>query len=127
MDLEGLAPGAVAVVFGTRPEIIKVAGIVRLLGDRALTMYSGQHFDAKLSQVFFDDLGLPPCDVVLDVGGRSRAAQIGELVVKLDAEFERRRPAAVVVQGDTNTTVGGALAANARGILLAHVEAGLRS
>jgi UDP-N-acetylglucosamine 2-epimerase (non-hydrolysing) len=125
--LEGLKPGAVATVFGTRPEIIKLAGIIELLGPGARTIYSGQHFDQLLSDVFFEELDLSPPDVVLTVGGRSRAQQIGELVTRLEAQFTGERPALVVVQGDTNTALGGALAANALGIPLVHVEAGLRS
>jgi len=119
--------GEVAVVFGTRPEIIKLAGIIDLLGDRARTVYSGQHFDRGLSEIFFEELQLAPPDVRLAVGGRTRAQQLGELVLRLEEELARRRPAAVVVQGDTNTAAGGALAANALELPLVHVEAGLRS
>jgi len=122
-----VAAGSVAVVFGTRPEIIKLAGVIDLLGARCRTIYSGQHFDDLLSRVFFEDLRLPAPDVMLAVGGRSRGRQIGELVQRLDEQFAAWRPAAVVVQGDTNTALGGALAANARNIPLVHVEAGLRS
>ncbi len=119
--------GSVAVVFGTRPEIIKLAGVVELLGARARTVFSGQHFDELLSRIFFDDLRLPSPDVMLAIGGRSRGRQIGELVLGLEEQFVARRPAVVVVQGDTNTALGGALAANALEIPLVHVEAGLRS
>jgi UDP-N-acetylglucosamine 2-epimerase (non-hydrolysing) len=118
---------SVAVVFGTRPEIIKLAGIIDLLGDRARTIFSGQHFDDLMSRTVFEDLRLPPPGVMLAVGGQSRARQIGELVLRLEAEFARQRPAVVVVQGDTNTALAGALAANTLGIPLAHVESGLRS
>jgi UDP-N-acetylglucosamine 2-epimerase (non-hydrolysing) len=126
-DLADLAPGSVATVFGTRPEIIKLSGIIEMLGDKARTIFSGQHFDRLLSDIFFDELRLPPPDVMLAVGGRSRAQQVGELVLRLEELFVARRPAIVIVQGDTNTTLGGALAANALGIPLIHVEAGLRS
>jgi UDP-N-acetylglucosamine 2-epimerase (non-hydrolysing) len=122
-----LDTGSVAVVFGTRPEIIKLAGIIELLGARARTIFSGQHFDESLSRIFFEDLRLPPPEVKLAVGGRSRAHQIGELMHRLEDQFAMHRPAVVVVQGDTNTAVGGALAANALEIPLVHVEAGLRS
>jgi UDP-N-acetylglucosamine 2-epimerase (non-hydrolysing) len=124
---EPRSDGSVALVFGTRPEIIKLAGIIKLLGSQARAIYSGQHFDPLLSRVFFDDLQLPAPAVALAVGGRSRGHQIGELVLRLEQEFAGNRPAAVVVQGDTNTTLGGALAANASEIPLIHVEAGLRS
>ena len=118
---------SVAVVFGTRPEIIKLAGIIDLLGDRGRTIFSGQHFDELMSRTVFEDLRLPSPDVMLAVGGQSRARQIGDLVLRLELEFARQRPAAVVVQGDTNTALAGALAANALEIPLVHVEAGLRS
>jgi UDP-N-acetylglucosamine 2-epimerase (non-hydrolysing) len=120
-------PGSVAVVFGTRPEIIKLSGIIELLGAKAHTIFSGQHFDDSLSRIFFEDLQLLPPDVRLTVGGGSRAHQIGELVLRLEEQFAAQRPAVVVVQGDTNTALGGALAANALAIPLVHVEAGLRS
>jgi UDP-N-acetylglucosamine 2-epimerase (non-hydrolysing) len=122
-----LFPGSVATVFGTRPEIIKLSGIIQMLGAGVRSIFSGQHFDQLLSDIFFDELRLSPPDVMLAVGGHSRGRQIGELVLRLEEEFVARRPAVVVVQGDTNTTLGGALAANALGIPLIHVEAGLRS
>jgi UDP-N-acetylglucosamine 2-epimerase (non-hydrolysing) len=127
LELGDVDQGSMAMVFGTRPEIIKLAGIIELLGAKARTIFSGQHFDRLLSKVFFEDLQLPPPDVILAVGGRSRGQQIGELVLRLEEHFVDRRPEVVIVQGDTNTTLGGALAANALGIPLVHVEAGLRS
>ena len=126
-DVADLFPGSVATVFGTRPEIIKLSGIIEMLGAGVRTIFSGQHFDQLLSDIFFDELRLPPPDVMLAVGGQSRARQVGELLLRLEEQFVARRPAVVVVQGDTNTTLGGALAANALGIPLIHVEAGLRS
>jgi UDP-N-acetylglucosamine 2-epimerase (non-hydrolysing) len=119
--------GSVAVVLGTRPEIIKLARIIELLGDRGRTIFSGQHFDAGLSSDFFGEFGLAPPDAALGVGGNSRAIQIADTVTGLEHAFLERRPAAVIVQGDTNTALGGALAANAAGVFLVHVEAGLRS
>lgn len=127
LDQAGLDAGSVAVVFGTRPEIIKLAGIIELLGDRGRTIFSGQHFDDLMSRTVFEDLQLPPPSVMMAIGGQSRARQIGELVQRLEEEFAERRPALVVVQGDTNTALAGALAANALEIRLVHVEAGLRS
>ena len=126
-ERDRLGERCVAVVFGTRPEIVKLAGVIGDLGRHARTIYSGQHFDERLSSLFFEDLGLPAADVVLGIGGQSRAGQIGELILRLEETFVARRPDVVVVQGDTNTAAGGALAANALGIPLVHVEAGLRS
>ena len=119
--------GRVAIVLGTRPEIVKLAGLVRLLGDRAWVVHTGQHYDAELSDVFFAQFGLQPPLDALDVGGRTRGAQIGEATTRLDALFGDERPAVVLVQGDTNSALAGALAANAREVPLVHVEAGLRS
>jgi UDP-N-acetylglucosamine 2-epimerase (non-hydrolysing) len=122
-----LRPGSIAVVYGTRPEIIKLARIIHLLGDRALTICSGQHFDRNLAGDLVDELELGSPGLTLSVGGQRRGQQIAGVVQRLEEQFIRARPAAVVVQGDTNTTVGAALAANAAEIPLAHVEAGLRS
>jgi UDP-N-acetylglucosamine 2-epimerase (non-hydrolysing) len=127
VDASALPAKSIAVVLGTRPEIIKLAEIVRLLGPAARLVHTGQHFDENLVDVFYRDFGLPAPDVQLEVGGASRGTQIGEATRLLDAHFADDRPRAVVVQGDTNAVVAGALAANAREIPLCHIEAGLRS
>lgn len=119
--------GRVAVVLGTRPEIIKLAGVLDELGERALLIHTGQHYDDVLSGAFLEDLGLPAPAVALGLGGGSRAAQIGRGVVELGRILPRIEPVAVVVQGDTNSALAGALAANASVVPLVHVEAGLRS
>lgn len=90
-------------------------------------MHTGQHYSPTLSDVFLAQLRLSRPDVQLEVGGASRGRQIGEATARLDECFSGMRPLAVVVQGDTNTALAGALAANASGIPLVHVEAGLRS
>ncbi|MDT4938256.1 MAG: hypothetical protein QOG80_1927 [Pseudonocardiales bacterium] len=116
-----------AVVLGTRPEIIKLAGILSELGPRAELIHTGQHWDAGLSAVFFDGLGLAPPAHQLQLGGRPRAEQIGLGTARVAEILTDRRPSAVIVQGDTNSALAGALAANAVGVPLVHVEAGLRS
>ncbi|HHC09510.1 MAG TPA: UDP-N-acetylglucosamine 2-epimerase (non-hydrolyzing) [Actinobacteria bacterium] len=121
------APPDVVVVLGTRPEIVKLAGIVRLLGDAARVVHTGQHYDDNLSDVFLAELGLPEPAAYLGVGGERRGRQIGLAVERLDELFARRRPDAVVVQGDTNAVLAAAIAANAAEVPLVHVEAGLRS
>lgn len=120
-------PDSVAIIFGTRPEIVKLAFVIRGFGPAALTIHTGQHYDNALSASFLDVFQLAQPDHFLGVGGKTRAAQIGAAVTALSEIFERDRPAAVLVQGDTNTTLAGALAANAFEIPLVHVEAGLRS
>ncbi len=121
------SPYSVAVVLGTRPELVKLAGIIRLLGDGARIVHTGQHYDAGLSDVFFEELRLPAPDVRLGVGGAGRGHQVGEATSRLSTLFGEEPPTAVVVQGDTNAVLAGALAANAAGIPLVHIEAGLRS
>lgn len=117
----------IAVVVGTRPEIIKMAEIIHLLGDRVLLVHTGQHWDHAMSGTFLEQLALPQPHVTLAVGGNSRAQQIASTLAGLETVLAHERPAAVMVQGDTNTVIGASLAANATGIPLVHVEAGLRS
>jgi UDP-N-acetylglucosamine 2-epimerase (non-hydrolysing) len=119
--------GSIAVVLGTRPEIIKLAKITELLGDDAHLVHTGQHYDSNLSDVFFTEFGMRAPDTFIGVGGQTRGEQIGNGTAQLDALFNEIRPSAVVVQGDTNAVLAGSLAANANEIPLVHVEAGLRS
>ena len=119
--------GPILVVLGTRPEIVKLALIARILGDDGAVVHTGQHYDPGLSDSFFDQFDLPEPNVFLEIGGESRGRQIGLAVTALDGILEEMQPAAVVVQGDTNTVLAAALAANAREVPVVHVEAGLRS
>jgi UDP-N-acetylglucosamine 2-epimerase (non-hydrolysing) len=116
----------IMVIFGTRPEMVKLAGIVRQLSHPRV-VHTGQHYSPELSDAFLRDLQLGEPDVRLEIGGATRGEQIGHAVGALDAVLRDNRPAAVVVQGDTNTALAGALAANANDIPIVHVEAGLRS
>ncbi len=122
-----LPPASVAVVLGTRPEIIKLAHIIRLLGPAARVIHTGQHYDANLSEVFFGAFGLNPPTHYLGVGGETRGIQIGDAISRLTRLLDDDPARAVVVQGDTNAVLAGALAANATETPLVHVEAGLRS
>ena len=116
-------------VYGTRPEAVKLRGVVGLLGSRAFLVHTGQHYDPELAADFESGIGLPPPDHRLAIGGETRGRQIADAIVGLESLLTARenRFAAVIVQGDTNTALAGALAANAAGIALVHVEAGLRS
>ncbi|NGO68728.1 non-hydrolyzing UDP-N-acetylglucosamine 2-epimerase [Streptomyces boncukensis] len=118
---------AVAVVLGTRPELVKVTELLRLLGPEAHLIHTGQHYDEQMSGRFLGELGLPEPDYLHGVGGKPRAGQLAAALEQLDERFAAAPPAAVLVQGDTNAALAGALAANARGIRLVHIEAGLRS
>ena len=117
----------VAVVLGTRPEAVKRRGVIRLLDDHAVVVHTGQHYSDNLAASFLEEIGLSGPDLGFDIGGMTRAAQIGTATVKLAGCLEQRSPAALMVHGDTNSSLAGVLAANAVGVPLAHVEAGLRS
>jgi len=117
----------VLVVIGTRPEAVKLAGVVRALSGRVRIAHTGQHYDERMWDAVAGDVGLPRPDVKILVGGHHRGEQIGTATAALTAELVARPVAAVVVQGDTNSTLAGALAANATGTPVVHVEAGLRS
>ena len=120
--------GRIAVVLGTRPEIIKLAPVVHALGEDAEMVFTAQHYDPELSDVFFRNADLPaPSMPLTGVGGRDRADQVGVMLTGLVEHFRATRPAAVVVQGDTNSANAGAQAAHYLGIPVVHVEAGLRS
>jgi UDP-N-acetylglucosamine 2-epimerase (non-hydrolysing) len=115
-----LALRSIAVVFGTRPEQIKLSVLIRLLGPAARVIHSGQHYDPAMTGVLPGTASAG--EELLWIGGQHRGIQIGAATAQL---ADRSR--AVVVQGDTNTALAGALAANSCGIPLVHVEAGLRS
>jgi UDP-N-acetylglucosamine 2-epimerase (non-hydrolysing) len=117
----------VVVVLGTRPEIVKLGPVLDALGPRAVVVHTGQHWDAGLSDVFLQQLGVPEPVRTLGIGGGTRGQQLGQAVERLDQVFRELQPAAVVVQGDTTSALAGALAANACEVPVAHVEAGLRS
>ena len=117
----------IAVVVGTRPEIIKLAPVIHRLGKRALVVHTGQHFDANMSDTFLHQLHLGQPELHLEIGGDTRGAQLGQATIAIERFLLDQRPAVVVVQGDTNSGLAGALAANSTGTPLVHVEAGMRS
>lgn len=117
-------------VTGARPNFPKAAPVIRALDERGVRqelVHTGQHYDERMSEVFFKQLGLPEPDVNLGVGSGSHAAQTAAIMVGLEELFEDRRPAMVVVYGDVNSTAATALVASKMQIMVAHVEAGLRS
>jgi UDP-N-acetylglucosamine 2-epimerase (non-hydrolysing) len=118
---------SIAVVLGTNPELVRLAPLIRELGPAARLVHTGQHRDDVMSGRFLRELDLPEPEVLTGIEGQPRGLQIAASLSQLDTAFDDHRPAAVVVQGDTNATLAGALAANARGVPLVHVDAGLRS
>ena len=118
-------------VVGTRPNFIKIAPVMEQMlesdGIDPILLHTGQHYDANMNQVFFDQLGIPRPDIDLGVGSGSLASQVAEIIKRFDVALEKEKPAAVLVVGDVSSTVACALAASYRRIPVIHVEAGLRS
>jgi UDP-N-acetylglucosamine 2-epimerase (non-hydrolysing) len=117
-------------VLGARPNFVKAAPVIRALaglGHAQRVVHTGQHYDERMSDVFFVQLGLPRPDVNLGVGSGSQAAQTADVLVGMEREFTGNAPSLAVLYGDVNSTVGAALAGAKLGVPLAHVEAGLRS
>jgi UDP-N-acetylglucosamine 2-epimerase (non-hydrolysing) len=121
---------AVCFVVGARPNFMKAAPVLRALEGRGLDVllvHTGQHYDADMSDVFLAQLGLPKPDVFLGVGSGTHAEQTARALVGVEGVLLEYRPSLVVVPGDVNSTLAGALAAVKLQIPVAHLEAGLRS
>jgi len=117
-------------VVGARPQFIKAAPVSQALqkvGMHETLIHTGQHFDALMSDVFFAELGIPEPARNLEVAGLSHGAMTGRMLERLEVAFAELQPALVMIYGDTNSTLAGALAAAKLHIPVAHVEAGLRS
>lgn len=120
----------VTFVLGTRPEIIKLSPIIRACQDRYVpfsVIHTGQHYSDSLDSVFFDQLELPEPDYNLDVGSGSHGQQTGEMIAGVEEIVLEDEPDVVLVQGDTNSVLAGAIATSKLDVELGHVEAGLRS
>jgi UDP-N-acetylglucosamine 2-epimerase (non-hydrolysing) len=121
----------IALILGTRPEIIKMSPIIRECILRKLDFFivhSGQHYSYRLDRVFFDQLKLPDPNYLLEVGSASLPSeQTGKIVTTCGKVLSKERPDVALVQGDTNTTLGAALSAVKNKIKVGHIEAGLRS
>jgi len=124
-------------VIGARPQFVKAAVVSRAIAthnaahtaesiDESI-VHSGQHYDDAMSRVFFEEMAIPEPVVNLEIGGGSHGAMTGAMLAALEREILQRRPDIVLVYGDTNSTLAGALAAAKLKVPVAHVEAGLRS
>jgi UDP-N-acetylglucosamine 2-epimerase len=117
-------------VLGARPNFVKAAPVIRALaalGHAQRVVHTGQHYDERMSDVFFVQLGLPKPDLNLGVGSGTQATMTAGVLVGMEREFQENAPSLAVLYGDVNSTVGAALAGSKLGVPLAHVEAGLRS
>lgn len=119
-------------VVGARPNFMKIAPIMEEMARRPqhfeqILVHTGQHYDANMSQVFFDDLGMPTPDVNLEVGSASHAQQTAQIMQRFEPILLEYQPDWLIVPGDVNSTIACALVASKMGIKVAHVESGLRS
>jgi len=120
----------VVTVVGARPQFIKAAPVGRALrraGHREILVHTGQHYDDDMADVFFRELDIPAPSVNLEIGSGAHGAQTGQMLMRLEEVLLSERPEWVLIYGDTNSTLAGALAAAKLQIPLAHVEAGMRS
>ncbi|MFO0494195.1 MAG: UDP-N-acetyl glucosamine 2-epimerase, partial [Flavobacteriia bacterium] len=120
-------------IVGARPQIIKSSAISRAIAKKfneqleEVIVHTGQHYDENMSAVFFDEMGIPQPNYNLNVGSGTHGAQTAKMIEGLESIFLSEKPNGVLVYGDTNSTIAGALAAIKIHIPVIHVEAGLRS
>lgn len=118
-------------IIGARPQFIKASVVSKAIADQSslseIIIHTGQHFDANMSDIFFDQLGIPRPDYLLDIHGGSHGEMTGRMLCEVERVMLKERPDRVLVYGDTNSTLAGALAAAKLHIPVAHIEAGLRS
>ena len=121
---------SIYVVAGARPNFMKIAPLIKEFQKEKINfklIHTGQHYDYNMSNVFFDDLGIPEPDVHLNVGSASHAVQTANIMIEFEKIIIKEKPSLVIVVGDVNSTIACALVAKKLRVKVAHVEAGLRS
>ncbi len=118
-------------VVGARPQFVKAAVLSRIIAERSgvseVLVHTGQHYDQKMSDVFFTQMAIPKPDYTLETGGKSHGEMTGRMLCEIEPLLMKEKPDALLVYGDTNSTLAGALVAAKLHVPVAHVEAGLRS
>lgn len=121
---------------GARPNFMKIAPFIRAINKHNnqsekkiehLLVHTGQHYDIRMSQKFFDDLNIPPADIHLEIGSGTHAEQVGKTMIEFEKIIHKEHPDMIVVVGDVNAICAGSITAKKEHIKLAHIEAGLRS
>lgn len=118
-------------VVGTRPNFMKIAPIIRAFKKNQsienILLHTGQHYDEKMSSIFFDELEIPKPDIELNIGSDTQTKQVAKIMMKFEEVCDKVKPQAVIVVGDVNSTMACTLVAAKKGITVFHIEAGIRS
>jgi UDP-GlcNAc3NAcA epimerase len=121
----------IVTILGARPQFIKAGSVSREIAKydevEEIIVHTGQHYDTNMSDIFFDEMKIPKPDYFLGIGGKSHGAMTGQMIEKIEEVVLKEKPDWVMVYGDTNSTLAGAIVASKLHIKLAHIEAGLRS
>ncbi len=121
----------IVTILGARPQFIKAGSVSREIAKhkevQEVIVHTGQHYDTNMSDVFFDEMKIPKPDYFLGIGGKSHGAMTGQMIEKIEEVALKEKPDWLMVYGDTNSTLAGAIVASKLHIKLAHIEAGLRS